>query len=183
MQLTIPHLNCTLCEGRCPSAASSKDGSLIWPLLALLLEDCKQPFPVHPLLVTSDLIHLSHIPLLSFLSQPGEPLLTQKLFHTSDYPCCPSWYCFCVSCIPSELRGPDANTHLGCRHSMSLCDGDMLLPVLIFTPFLIIPNFLCASMINNKHCDDVFMQQTIRNLRAHSCEVAITLGPSFPMWN
>ena len=135
----------------------------------------KQPFPVHLLLVTSDLIHLSHIPLLSFLSQPGEPLLIQKLFHTSDYPCRPSWYCFCVSCIPSKLRGPDVNTHLGCRHSMSLCDGNMLFSVLIFMPFLIIPNFQYASVINNKLCDDVFTQQTIRNLRTHSCEVAITL--------
>lgn len=58
---------------------------------------------------------------------------------------------------------------------MSLCDGSMLLSVLIFMPFLIIPNFQCASVINNKHRDDVFMQQTIRNLRAHSCEAAITL--------
>jgi len=136
---------------------------------------CKQPFHAHPLLVTSDLIHFCHIPLLSFLSQPGESLLVQKLFHTSSYPRCPSWYCFCVSCMPSEPRGPDLNTHLGCRHSMSLCDGDMLLSVLIVMPFLIIPNIQRASVINNKHCDDVFMQQTIRNRRAHSCEAAITL--------
>lgn len=150
--------------------------SHLTPSSSFLGRLCKQPFPVHPLLVTGDLIHLSHVPLLSFLSQPGGSLLMQKLFHTSDYPCCPSWYCFCVSCIPSELRGPDVNTHLGRRHSMSLCDGDMLLSVLIFMPFLIIPNFQCASVIKNKHCDGVFMQQIIRNLRAHSCEVAITLA-------
>lgn len=120
-QLKIPHLNCSPRKGLSPAARPMDGcGYLIWPILALLLEVSKQPFPVHPLLVTIDLIHLSHIPLVSFPSQPGESLLVQKPLHTFDYPCCPPWYFFCVSCMLSELRGPDANTHLGCRHGMLL---------------------------------------------------------------
>lgn len=124
VQFTVPHLNCTFCE-ELSSAVSSRDGCLIWPFLALLLKESvnSHSLPVHPLLVTRAFLPYPSV----VLSWPGESLLIQKLFHTSDYPRCPSCYCLSVRCIPSKLRGPDVNTHLGCRHSMSFCDGDMLL--------------------------------------------------------
>lgn len=60
-----------------------------------------------------------------------------------------------------QTERADVNTDLGQRQSMSLCDGNMLVSVVVITPFLIILNFQCAKVISTKHSDEVFLHKLL----------------------